>query len=47
MELFNEILTAVHEDFFGCIVGAQSTITNNNSTSIDYITDWSIPMSNG
>jgi len=46
MELFNEILTAVHEEFFGSIVGAQSTITNI-STSMDYITDWSMPMSKG
>ncbi|MDE6859981.1 MAG: hypothetical protein K2J65_06175 [Duncaniella sp.] len=44
MEFFNGILTAVHEEFFGNIVGAQIS-SGNTTASMDYITDWSMPAS--
>lgn len=44
MDFFNSILTAVHEEFFGSIVGVKSS-ASVTTASIDYITDWSMPVS--
>lgn len=41
MEFFNGIMTAVHEEFFGNLVGAQSMGTTTTAQT-DYISDWSI-----
>lgn len=46
MEFLNGILTAVHEEFFGNLVGTQSTDAVTPAPT-DYITDWSIPTAKG
>lgn len=42
MEPNNTILTPIHEDFFGNLVGSQSP-TVKTTPSGDYVTDWSMP----
>lgn len=42
MEFYNGIITPIHEDFFGNIVGSQSTTVETTSPQ-DYVTDWSMP----